>query len=120
MREKISNMAARANKSDTLRFVSSVARAYLCYFNDIRTFTGKSISQCRHTLSEAEARVLSSLSYRGKTIFTIEDAKEFAGNPKNLLDWLLRKKWILKTTKAATSKSSQTLRDLVRQETVKS
>lgn len=61
--------------------------------------TRKSIRQYRHTLSETEAKVLSSLSYRGKTIFTIEDVKEFTGNPKNLLDWLVRKKWILKIRK---------------------
>jgi predicted transcriptional regulator of viral defense system len=61
--------------------------------------TRKSISQYRHTLSETEAKVLSSLSYRGKTIFTLEDVKEFTDNPKNLLDWLVRKKWILKIKK---------------------
>ncbi|MCL2134766.1 MAG: transcriptional regulator [Candidatus Bathyarchaeota archaeon] len=48
------------------------------------------------TLSEREAKVLSSLSYAGKTIFTTKDLKEFTDNPKNLLDWLVRKKWLLK------------------------
>jgi len=48
------------------------------------------------TLSEKEAKVLSSLSYAGKTIFTTKDLKEFTDNPKNLLDWLVRKKWLLK------------------------
>ena len=48
------------------------------------------------TLSERETTVLSSLSYAGKTIFTTDDLKEFTDNPKNLLDWLVRKKWLLK------------------------
>jgi predicted transcriptional regulator of viral defense system len=50
-------------------------------------------------LSEREAKVLSSLSYAGKTIFTTKDLKEFTDNPKNLLDWLVRKNWILKIKK---------------------
>jgi len=33
-------------------------------------------------LSEREAKVLSSLSYAGKTIFTTQDLKEFTNNPK--------------------------------------
>jgi predicted transcriptional regulator of viral defense system len=61
--------------------------------------TRKSINQYKHTLSETEARILSSLSYAGKTIFTIKDIKEFTDNPKNLLDWLVRKRWILKIKK---------------------
>jgi predicted transcriptional regulator of viral defense system len=62
-------------------------------------YTRKSINQYRHTLSETEAKVLSSLSYAGKTIFTTKDIEEFAVNPKNLLDWLVRKRWILKIKK---------------------
>jgi len=50
-------------------------------------------------LSEREAKVLTSLSYAGKTIFTTSDLKEFTNNPKNLLDWLVRKKWIQKIKK---------------------
>lgn len=42
---------------------------------------------------------MASLSYAGKTIFTTEDLKEFTDNPKNLLDWLVRKKWILRIKK---------------------
>jgi predicted transcriptional regulator of viral defense system len=59
----------------------------------------KSIRQYRHTLSEREANILSSLSYRDRTIFTADDLKEFTPNPKNLLDGLSRKKWILKIRK---------------------
>ncbi|MDR2707858.1 MAG: hypothetical protein LBB87_03840 [Nitrososphaerota archaeon] len=54
------------------------------------------ITQYSRTLSAKEAKVLSSLSYAGKTIFTTNDLKEYTDNPKNLLDWLVRKKWIQK------------------------
>ncbi|MCL1970442.1 MAG: transcriptional regulator [Candidatus Bathyarchaeota archaeon] len=54
------------------------------------------ITSYSRTLSEREANVLSSLSYKGKTIFTTNDLKEYTNNPKNLLDWLVRKKWIQK------------------------
>lgn len=54
------------------------------------------INKYRRTLSDAEARVLSNLSYNGRTIFTLEDIKEFVPRPKNLLDSLVRKRWILK------------------------
>ncbi|MCL2359142.1 MAG: transcriptional regulator [Candidatus Bathyarchaeota archaeon] len=50
-------------------------------------------------MSEREAKVLSSLSYKDKTIFTTNDLKEYTNNPKNLLDWLVRKKWIQKIKK---------------------
>ncbi|MDR0492550.1 MAG: transcriptional regulator [Nitrososphaerota archaeon] len=50
-------------------------------------------------MSERETKVLTSLSYAGKTIFTTNDLKEFTNNPKNLLDWLVRKKWIQKIKK---------------------
>ena len=56
----------------------------------------KLITSYSRTLSEREAKALSSLSYAGKTIFTTNDLKEFTNNPKNLLDWLVRKKWIQK------------------------
>ena len=59
----------------------------------------KSIRQYRHTLSGREAKILSSLSYRDRTIFTANDLKEFTPNPKNLLDGLSRKKWVLKIRK---------------------
>lgn len=55
-----------------------------------------SITKYRRTLSDRESRTLSELSYRGKTIFTLEDIKELVNKPKNFLDQLTRKKWILK------------------------
>lgn len=61
--------------------------------------TRKSIRQYRHTLSDRESRILSSLSYSGKTIFTANDIKKSTSNPKDLLDQLVRKKWILKIRK---------------------
>ncbi len=50
----------------------------------------------RHTLSGREARVLSSLSYAGKTIFTSADVKKLVPEPKDLLHNMVRKNWILK------------------------
>ena len=61
--------------------------------------TRKSAIQYRRTLSERESRILSTLSYKGKTIFTTDDIKEFTNNPKDLLNWLVRKRWILKVRK---------------------
>jgi len=46
----------------------------------------RSIRQYRHTLSERKGEILSTLSYRGRTIFTADDLKEFTPDPKNLLD----------------------------------
>ncbi|MCL2868532.1 MAG: hypothetical protein FWF27_03685 [Candidatus Bathyarchaeota archaeon] len=51
------------------------------------------------TLSKRETNILSNLSYTGKTIFTTKDLKQYTNNPKNLLDWLVRKKWIQKIKK---------------------
>jgi predicted transcriptional regulator of viral defense system len=59
----------------------------------------KSINEYRHTLSKREAFVLSSLSYAGKSIFTLPDIKKLVPEPKNVLDNLVRKKWILKLRK---------------------
>ena len=59
----------------------------------------KLITPYSRTLSEREVKVLTSLSYAGKTIFTTNDLKEFTNNPKNLLDWLVRKNWIQKIKK---------------------
>ena len=59
----------------------------------------KSIREYRHTLSDRESKILSSLSYDGKTVFTAEDVKEFVDEPKNILDSLVRKRWILKIMK---------------------
>lgn len=50
----------------------------------------------RLTLSERESKVLSELSYNNKTIFTPNDLKNLVEKPKNFLDKLIRKKWILK------------------------
>jgi len=59
----------------------------------------KSIIQYRHTLSQRESYVLSKLSYEEKKVFTVEDVKAIEYNPKNLLDRLVRKGWILKLRK---------------------
>lgn len=56
----------------------------------------KSIKQYRRTLSDRESKVLSSLSYSGKNIFTIKDIQRFVHKPRSLLDSLVRKKWVLK------------------------
>ncbi|MGH9992194.1 MAG: type IV toxin-antitoxin system AbiEi family antitoxin domain-containing protein [Nitrososphaera sp.] len=56
----------------------------------------KAINQYRHTLSDRESRILSSLSYGGSTIFTTRDMRGLVAKPKNILDNLVRKRWILK------------------------
>lgn len=55
-----------------------------------------SITKYRRTLSDRESRILSELSYRNKTVFTLDDIKGQVDKPKNFLDQLTRKKWILK------------------------
>lgn len=50
----------------------------------------------RRTLSERESRVLSRLSYAGKSIFTLADVKKLVSEPKDMLHNMVRKKWILK------------------------
>ena len=40
--------------------------------------------------------MLSDLSYRGKTIFTLDDIRDYSENTKNLLYNLTRKNWILR------------------------
>ncbi|MGI0088377.1 MAG: type IV toxin-antitoxin system AbiEi family antitoxin domain-containing protein [Nitrosotalea sp.] len=57
------------------------------------------ITKYRRTLSDRESRILSELSYKNKKIFTLDDIKELVDKPKNLLDQLIRKKWILKIRK---------------------
>ncbi len=57
-----------------------------------------SIKKYRRTLSEKEAKILTDLSYRDKTVFTPKDIRT-AGDLKNVLDWLVRKKWVLKIRK---------------------
>jgi len=51
-------------------------------------YARKSIRQYRHTLSDREAKILSSLSYRGRIIFTADDLKEII--IKELVDESLR------------------------------
>lgn len=65
----------------------------------MRMYNRKSITQYRKALSSRESRILSSLSYEGNNIFTTDDVKRFVKEPKNLLDNLVRKKWILKIRK---------------------
>jgi predicted transcriptional regulator of viral defense system len=55
--------------------------------------------QYRRTLSDRESKILSSLSYSGRNIFTIKDVQTFVGKPRSLLDGLVRKKWVLKVKK---------------------
>ncbi len=55
-----------------------------------------SITKYRRTLSDNESKVLTELSYKNKKIFTLDDLKGLVDKPKNLLDQLTRKKWILK------------------------
>lgn len=55
-----------------------------------------SIIKYRRTLSDKESNALTELSYRNKRIFTLEDIKDQVEKPKNFLDQLIRKKWILK------------------------
>lgn len=59
----------------------------------------KSIKQYRRTLSDRESKILSSMSFSGKTIFTIKDIEQHVAKPKNFLDNLVRKRWILKVKK---------------------
>jgi len=50
----------------------------------------------RRTLSGKETRILSELSYNNKKIFTLKDIEKMVDKPRNILDQLTRKKWILK------------------------
>ena len=49
----------------------------------------------RRTLSETESNVLTDLSFHDKYIFTSNDIKLLIKNPKNILDSLVKKKWIV-------------------------
>ncbi len=71
----------------------------LYFLNDFRVVVRIYIKKYRHTLSEREAEVLTKLSYKNKTIFTPDDVKTLASNSKNVLDWLVRKRWVLKIRK---------------------
>ena len=55
-----------------------------------------SIKKYRRTSSDRESRVLSELSYKNKSVFTLDDIKKLVDKPKNFLDQLTRKKWILR------------------------
>ena len=55
-----------------------------------------SIIKYRRTLSDNESKILTVLSYKNKKIFTSDDLKGLVDKPKNVLDQLTRKKWILK------------------------
>ncbi len=60
----------------------------------------KSIKLYSRTLSDRESTILSNLSFSGKNIFTTNDLKQYdVAKPKNLLDSLVRKRWILKIRK---------------------
>ncbi|MDG6997340.1 MAG: type IV toxin-antitoxin system AbiEi family antitoxin domain-containing protein [Nitrososphaerota archaeon] len=55
-----------------------------------------SLKEYRHSLSDRESKILSNLSYEGKSVFTVNDIKRFVKDPENILDSLRRKKWLLK------------------------
>ncbi len=48
------------------------------------------------SLSKNEAGILTELSYHNKTIFTPDDLRGMTDSPRNVLDQLIRKKWLLK------------------------
>jgi len=50
----------------------------------------------RRNLSDKESRVITDLSYKNKTIFTIDDLKGYVKDTKNFLHHLVERKWILK------------------------
>ena len=49
----------------------------------------------RRTLSDRESKVLTDLSFRNKHVFTLDDIRLLIKNPKNILESLVRKKWII-------------------------
>ena len=55
-----------------------------------------SLKGYRHSLSDRESKILANLSYNGKSVFSIRDIKRFVKDPRDILDSLRRKKWILK------------------------
>lgn len=48
------------------------------------------------SLSKREADIITELSYHGKVIFTPDDLRGMTASPRNVLDQLVRKKWLLK------------------------
>jgi len=72
---------------------------YLVFIIDKRIMNRITITNPRRTLSEKESQIITELSYRDKSIFTVDDVRGFVDNPRNILDQLTRKKWILKIRK---------------------
>ncbi len=50
----------------------------------------------KRNLSDRESRIITDLSYKNKSIFTINDLKEYVKDTKNFLHHLVERKWILK------------------------
>lgn len=59
----------------------------------------KSMIQYKRSLSARESYAISRLSFEEKRIFTLKDIRAIEDHPKNLLDRLVRKGWILKLKK---------------------
>lgn len=59
----------------------------------------KSLNKYRGSLSSAESRILSDLSFKGKGIFTLDDIDQYDVNSKDLLYNLIQKNWILRIKK---------------------
>ncbi len=59
----------------------------------------KSIKEYRESLSENESRILSDLSFKGKTTFSLKDILKYNVNRKEFLYNLTRKNWILRIKK---------------------
>ena len=68
---------------------------YLVFLFDKRIMDRITIKNARRTLSDRESEVLTELSYQNKSIFTLDDIKLLIKNPKNILENLVEKKWIL-------------------------
>jgi len=53
-------------------------------------------NEYKEGLGKREASLVASLAEAGKTIFTVEEAKQLAGSEaKDIVRWLVRKKWVL-------------------------
>lgn len=68
----------------------------LYFFIKKRVQERKMIKKYRRSLSDAEAKVLTELSYSGQRIFAAKDALATASNAKSMLDGLTRKGWIIR------------------------
>ena len=71
-------------------------RVSLYCLGNMRRYNRELQTEYRRSLSNREATILSELSYSGKIIFSLKDLKKYVDNPKNLIDGLSRKKWIVK------------------------